>query len=457
VDAASTHSSDLAGRRVVVVGVARTGLAVARHLTAVGARVRLIDRRPDAQIPADVASRVDVVLGGDGIELLDGAELVVPSPGVPATAPLLGAAVARGVPILSEIEIAARALAAPLVAITGTNGKSTTTSLAGAMLARAGRNAFVGGNLGTPLIEAVGGRFDVVVAEVSSFQLEWVDRFHPRVAALLNVSDDHLDRHGDLAQYARLKARVFARQTEADAAVLNRDDAQVRAATADVKARIQGFGARRDASPGAEERSAELGDGAIVVAEPSGGFRLDLGRTPLLGVHNHENVMAAALIARELGAPVEAMQAALDEFKGLRHRMEAVREVGGVAYVDDSKGTNVGALLRALESFSDGRVVLIAGGLAKEGDYAVARDLLARKVRSIQLYGAAREALRTSWQGVAEISSHHGFRDAFAAAARVAAPGDVVLLSPACASMDQFTDYAARGDAFQALVRELRG
>jgi UDP-N-acetylmuramoylalanine--D-glutamate ligase len=457
VASTGTGLAAFAGRRVVVVGVARTGLAVARRLSAAGARVRLTDRRADLAVPADVAARVDVALGAEGPELLDGADLVVPSPGVPATAPLLAAAVARGVPILSEVEIAARAITAPLVAITGTNGKSTTTSLAGAMLATAGRAVFVGGNLGTPLIDAVGGRHDVVVAEISSFQLEWIDRFHPRVAAFLNVSDDHLDRHGDLASYARLKARVFDRQTAADAAVVNRDDAAVCAAARGLRARVQTFGTRPGAASGgfAEERRAELRAGAVVVAEPSSSFRLDLVRTPLLGLHNHENAMAAILIARELGCSADEMQRTLDGFTGLRHRMESVREVGGVAYVDDSKGTNVGALLRALESFGDGRVVLIAGGLAKEGDYAVARDLLARKVRSIQLYGAARGVLEESWRGVAEIGAHHGFHDAVAAAARAAMPGDVVLLSPACASMDQFTDYAARGDAFQALVREL--
>jgi UDP-N-acetylmuramoylalanine--D-glutamate ligase len=457
VDAASTPLAEFAGSRVVVVGAGRTGLAVARHLSAAAARVRLIDRRADAAVPSELAGRVDLVAGGAGAELLDGADLVVPSPGVPASAPLLVAALERGIPIASEVEIAARAIAAPLVAITGTNGKSTTTSLAGAMLSRAGRSAFVGGNLGTPLIEAVGRPFDVVVAEISSFQLEWVDRFHPRVAALLNLSDDHLDRHGDLRSYGRLKARVFDRQTDADVAVLNRDDAHVRAATRDLRARVHSFGAAAGAAaaPGAGIRRAEVRDGAIVVHEPGGSFRLELSRAPLLGRHNHENAMAAALVARELGASPEEMQATLEEFTGLRHRMEAVREVGGVAYVDDSKGTNVGALLRALEAFGDGRVVLIAGGLAKEGDYAVARDLLARKVRSIQLYGAARGVLQESWSGVSDMGAHPRFRDAFAAAARAAAPGDVVLLSPACASMDQFSDYAARGDAFQALVREL--
>jgi UDP-N-acetylmuramoylalanine--D-glutamate ligase len=378
---------------------------------------------------------------------------------VPASAGILRAAVARGIPILSEIEIAARAITAPVVAITGTNGKSTTTELAGAMLARAGKSVFVGGNLGTPLIDAVGGDFDVVVAEISSFQLEWVDRFHPHIAALLNVSDDHLDRHGDLESYALLKARAFARQTEADVAVLNRDDAHVVAATKGLRARVHGFGSASSAPRRltAGERHAELQGDEIRFVAPEGDFRLQLANAPLLGRHNHENVMAAGLIAAALGVSPEDLQATVDGFNGLHHRMEPVREVAGVSYVDDSKGTNVGALLRALESFDDGSVVLIAGGLAKDGDYSVARDLLARKVRRIQLYGAARDLLQRSWSGAAEIESHQGFGDAFAAAARSAMPGDVVLLSPACASMDQFKDYAARGDAFQALVRELAG
>ena len=453
----ATGSAGLDGSRAIVVGSGRTGLSVARHLLRVGAQVRLCDSKADARVPDDLAGSVELLVGDDGAAHLSGVDLVVPSPGVPASAPILRAAVERGIPVLSEIEVAARAISAPLVAITGTNGKSTTTSLAGAMLARSGRSVFVGGNLGTPLIDAVGGDYEIVVAEISSFQLEWVDRFRPHVAAFLNVSDDHLDRHGNLESYARLKARVFARQTADDVAVLNRDDAHVVAASREVRSRVHGFGsaspAPRPSSRG--ERHADATGGEVRFLVPEGDFSVRVANPALFGAHNHENVMAAGLIALALDVSPGDLQAAVDGFTGLRHRMEAVREVAGVAYVDDSKGTNVGALLRALESFGDGKVVLIAGGLAKDGDYSIARSLLERKVRRIELYGAARDVLERSWNGAAEIESHPRFADAVAAASRAAAPGDVVLLSPACASMDQFKDYAARGDAFQALVREL--
>lgn len=442
----------LAGRHVLVIGLGRTGGSVVRYLLARGARVRAADRRPDAVLADDEASRVDLVRGEDGPELLEGIDLVVPSPGVPGDAPVLREAERRGIPVRSEIELAAAAIAAPLVAVTGTNGKSTTTSLVGAMLERAGRRVFTGGNLGTPLIDAAGGAHDVVVAEVSSFQLEWVERFRPHVGVLLNVTDDHLERYRDRAHYLETKARLFARQGAGDVAILNGDDPAVAALAPRLAARVRTFGsaARSDAA-----HAATLDGDAIVLHEPEGRLRFSLERCALAGRHNRENVMAALLAARALGAPPASLQEALDGFRGLRHRLELVREAGGVAYVDDSKGTNVGALLRSLEGYPDGRVVLIAGGLAKGGDYTVARPLLAAKVRHAALYGAARELLAESWRGAAETTLHERFADAVAAAIARARPGDVVLLSPACASMDQFKDYAARGDAFAALVEAI--
>ncbi|HEY8514221.1 MAG TPA: UDP-N-acetylmuramoyl-L-alanine--D-glutamate ligase [Candidatus Binatia bacterium] len=447
VDAAA-----LRGKQVLVVGLGRTGASLARHLTGRGARVRACDRRADAALPDDVAD-VELVRGTDGPELLDGVDLVVPSPGVPADSALLREACRRGVPLWSEIELAAREIAAPLVAITGTNGKSTTTSLVGAMLERAGRKVFTGGNLGTPLVDAVGGDFDVVVAEVSSFQLEWVEAFRPRVAALLNVTDDHLDRYRDRQHYLETKARIFARQSADDVAVLNRDDAAVAALAPSLRSSVQTFGSAPPTRRGAGDASLDGDD--VVVDEAGAPLRFSLRRTTLAGQHNRENVMAALLVARALGAPADALQAALDEFRGLRHRLELVREVGGVTYVDDSKGTNVGALLKSLEGYRDGSVVLIAGGLDKGGDYGVARPLLARKLRHLVLYGKARDFLADVWRGVAETTVRERFADAVAAAIAVARPGDVVLLSPACASMDQFENYAARGDAFAAIVESI--
>jgi UDP-N-acetylmuramoylalanine--D-glutamate ligase len=442
----------LAGRQVLVVGLGRTGASLVRYLARRGARVRACDRRAEAPVPADLAG-VELVRGADGPELLDGVDLVVPSPGVPADAAVLQAAGRRGIPVWSEIELAARDLTAPLVAITGTNGKSTTTSLVGAMLERSGLKVFTGGNLGTPLIEAAGGGHDVVVAEVSSFQLEWVESFRPRVAALLNVTDDHLDRYRDRAHYLATKARIFARQDVDDVAVLNRDDAAVAALATGLRARVRTFGAAGPERRGDGDASLE-GD-AVVVHEGDAPLVFSLRRTALHGQHNRENVMAALLAARALGAPADALQAAIDDFRGLRHRLELVREVAGVAYVDDSKGTNVGALLKSLEGYRDGSVVLIAGGIDKGGDYTVARPLLARKLRHLVLYGNARDFLAESWSGVAATTSRERFADAVAAAIELARAGDVVLLSPACASMDQFVNYAARGDAFAAIVEAI--
>lgn len=434
-----------------MVGLGRTGTALTRHLTARGARVRVCDRRPDAPLPGTSDDGIEIVRGADGPEQLDGIDLVIPSPGVPANAPLLVEAVRRGVPVCSEIELAAASITAPLVAITGTNGKSTTTTLIGEMLERAGRRTFTGGNLGTPLVDAAGGSYDVVVAEISSFQLEWVEDFHPHVGLLLNVTDDHLDRYRDFAHYRDTKARLFARQDAGDVAILNRDDAEVMAVAPRLRAAVATFGAVR---PAAEVPGTAFVDGdAIVLRERAGELRFSLARTSLQGQHNRENLMAALLAARALDVPREILQHVIDTFRGLRHRLETVREAHGVAYVDDSKGTNVGALLKSLEGYRDGSVVLIAGGLAKGGDYGVARELLARKVRHVVLYGAARAFLEESWSGAAALESHELFADAVGAAIANARAGDVVLLSPACASMDQFRDYAARGDAFAALVR----
>ncbi len=450
--AATCAPDALAGRHVLVIGLGRTGASVVRYLLSRGARVRAADRRPDAALAEDEASRVDLRRGEDGPELLAGIDLVVPSPGVPADAPVLREAERRGIPVRSEIELAAAAIAAPIVAVTGTNGKSTTTSLVGAMLERAGRRVFTGGNLGTPLIDAAGGAHEVVVAEVSSFQLEWVERFRPHVGVLLNVTDDHLERYRDRAHYLETKARLFARQDPDDVAILNRDDPAVAALAPRLTARVRTFGAT--AGSGAAH-AATLEADAVVLHEPEGHLRFFLERCTLAGRHNRENVMAALLAARALGAPPASLQETLDTFRGLRHRLELVREAGGVAYVDDSKGTNVGALLRSLEGYPDGRVVLIAGGLAKGGDYTVARPMIAAKVRHAALYGQARELLAESWRGATEMTQHERFADAVAAAIERARPGDVVLLSPACASMDQFKDYAARGDAFAALVEAI--
>jgi UDP-N-acetylmuramoylalanine--D-glutamate ligase len=438
------------GLPVLVLGLARSGIASARFLAACGARVRAADRRSAAELGpavAELAPLVELRLGTDDPSVLDGVALVVTSPGVPPTAPLLAGAAARGIPIVSEIELAARHLDIPVLAVTGTNGKSTTTTLLGAILQRAGRRPFVGGNLGTPLVTAIGGGYDVAVAEVSSFQLEHVDRFRPVVGVFLNLTDDHLDRYADRDAYGRAKLRLFARQGARDTAVLNGGDPWIRAHSDGLRARVLWFGAGAGA--------AIRGDEAAIRLRLEGGEEVyPLTRVALAGAHNRENMMAAIAAARAFGAPPECVQAALEAFRGLEHRLELVREHRGVRWVNDSKGTNAGAVVKSLESFP-GNVILLAGGVGKGGDYGVLRTPVARRAKRVLLFGEARDVLAQALDGAAPIEIVGGLAAAVAVAAEHAATGDVVLLSPACASFDMFRDYADRGRQFKALVEAL--
>jgi UDP-N-acetylmuramoylalanine--D-glutamate ligase len=439
-------------RRALVIGFRRTGEAAARLLQRRGVAVRVSDGRSAdalAIAPADHAG-IELRLGEDGLDLLDDVDLVVPSPGVPREAPLLQEAVRRGIPIHSEIELAFRVLECPVIAITGTNGKSTTTTLVGTALERAGWSTFVGGNLGTPLVTAVDRPYDVAVAEVSTFQLEWVERFRPRVGCLLNVTPDHLDRHADFAEYRALKARLFAYQWPEDVAVLNRDDPETWRLASTLAARVVSFGV--DEVP----VGAFLRDGAVVLRLPDmPEERYDLSRTRLVGRHNVENILAAVTVARLAGAPATAVAEAIDAVEPLPHRLALVADRAGVRWYDDSKATNVGAAVKSLQSF-DGPVLLVAGGVDKGGDYAPLAAAAAGKVRRALVIGAAREriaeALATRDVPVDRVAS---LDDAVATAASLARAGDTVLLAPACSSFDMFTDYAARGRAFRAAVEAL--
>ena len=439
-------------RHVLVLGFRRTGQAVAAALAARGVRVRVADARPAAALGVTGApAGVELRLGEDGPALLAGVELVVPSPGVPRDAPVLAAAERRGIPVWSEIELAFRLLACPLVAITGTNGKSTTTSLIGLALERAGRRTFIGGNLGTPLISALDQAPEIAVAEVSSFQLEWVERLRPRVGCLLNLTPDHLDRHASFAEYREAKARLFAAQEAEDFAVVNRDDAEAWRAVAGVRARMVSFGT------GAVACGAFAGEGFVALCLPAATEeeRYGLGRTRLAGRHNLENILAAVTVARLAGAPPAAVQAAIDEIEPLPHRLARVAERGGVAWYDDSKATNVGAAAKSLDSFA-GPVVLLAGGVDKGGGYDALAASAAGKVRLALVFGEAADRVGAALAAVAvPVERVRTLEQAVARAAAVAGAGDTVLLAPACASFDMFADYAARGRAFRAAVEAL--
>jgi UDP-N-acetylmuramoylalanine--D-glutamate ligase len=444
---------DLTDQRVLVVGLGRSGIAAANLCAARGARVTGTDRRDAAALgPAllRLATGVARELGGHRRESFVRADLIVLSPGVPEI-PELAAARAAAVPITGELELASRFVAGTIVAITGTNGKSTTTTLVGDMLRASGRPTFVGGNLGDPLAEAVGtpaaspGGFCVV--EASSFQLETAVTFRPRVAALLNVTADHLDRYADLEAYAAAKARIFAAQTGADDAVVNLDDPiVVRAASAAPGRRI-GFSVARPLEVGGW-----LDGEALVIRLPDGRpERYPASSPALVGRHNQANALAALLISRLAGGTPAQVRAALVAFRPLAHRMELVDEIDGVAYYDDSKGTNVGAVVAALDGFPR-PVVLIAGGRHKGGDYAPLAAALARVGRAAVLIGEAATQLEAALQDTLPVERAPSLDEAVDAARRLARPGDAVVLSPACSSFDMFRDYAHRAEVFRAAV-----
>lgn len=443
---------ELKGKKVLVIGLARTGRECARFLAEQGASVTVSDLRPEVELKDEVNSLAGLPIryffGAEERRWLEGIDCVIPSPGVAAENPLLSEAAASGIPVLSEIELAYRFFRAPLVAVTGTNGKSTTTTLIGEMVKAGGQKVFVGGNLGTPFIGAVSGEWDWGVLEISSFQLEWIERFRPRIAVLLNVTEDHLDRYTTFDDYRRAKERIFEAQSEGEFAVLNREDPRVWALKANVKARVISFG------------FAEVSEGAyatanmIVWRDGANEERFPLADVKIQGVHNVENMMAAVAAAKLAGIARQPIQQTLESFPGLEHRLEFVREKDGVSYYNDSKGTNVGAVVKSLAGFS-APVILIAGGVDKGGDYGPLEEGIKRKVRRLVLFGAAKNVIARALGPLTETVIVENLTAAVGDAAAAARAGDVVLLSPACSSFDQFRNYAERGRSFKNLVQAL--
>jgi UDP-N-acetylmuramoylalanine--D-glutamate ligase len=446
-----------ARRRVVVVGMAKSGLAAARLLRAVDADVVAVDAKP-----VEALGREAAALRAAGVRFVrdvvaepvwDGAALGVVSPGVPLDSPQLAPALAAAVPIIGELELGWRAMEADTIAITGTNGKTTTTALTGALLAEQPRPVLVGGNIGTPLAaHALGFPVDgLVVAEVSSFQLETIETFQPRVAAVLNVTPDHLDRHGDFAGYVEAKARIFLNQTPADCAVLNADDPATAALAPRTRAHVLWFSRLRSLDHGVFVR------GGWVAAKLNGHVEaiLPLDEVALRGQHNVENVLAATACALWLGLGGDAIRRAVGRFRAVAHRIEFVRDVRGVQFYNDSKGTNVASTIKALESFAE-RVVLIAGGKGKGQDFGPLAEAARGRVGHAVTIGEdgpkIAAALRTA--GIA-VSAAQSLAAAIATARANAGPGDIVLLSPACASFDMFNNYEHRGDVFKQLVNQL--
>ena len=455
----------LKGRQALVVGLAKSGVAAARLLVAQGARVTVTDRRAATELHGALAALGDTVsyaLGGHDPADFTGADLVVVSPGVPLALPEIAEARRQGVPVIGEVELAWRFLEhVPLVGITGTNGKSTTTALAGELFHQ-DRRTFVGGNLGTPLCELVlsGRTVDVVVAELSSFQLEGVDRLRPRVAATLNLTPDHLDRYASLEEYALAKARLFARQQPGDVAIANARDERAVAMAASSRGTLMTFGFG-SLGQGRGARVGQGGELAVSIEGPgslafpgSGDERYQVRGRALRGRHNLENAMAAVLCARALGVPPAQVQAGLDGFPGLPHRLEVVRERDGVEWVNDSKATNVDSTLVALQAFEPGRprVVLFLGGRGKGAPYAPLRPLFEGRVKALLTVGEDAPTVERELGDLVPTERVGTLEAAVARAAALTCPGDVVLLSPACASYDQFRSYEERGEVFRRLV-----
>jgi UDP-N-acetylmuramoylalanine--D-glutamate ligase len=447
---------DLEGKIVLVVGLARTGVALCRFLAEKGARVTVTDAAPAPDLEA--ARREIAGLGvAEELGVLEPRwqdyDLIVLSPGVPPELPWLERARKAGIPVVGELEVAAPFIRRRLIAVSGTNGKTTTVTLLGEMLAAGGLKGAVGGNIGTPVLELLVRQeeAEVLVLEVSSFQLDTAPSFHPRAAALLNVTPDHLDRYPDFNGYMASKARLFRHQGASDLRVLNADDAAVAALGRDAAGPVYYFSASRTLSEGAW-----LENGAVRV-RLSKGVEEDfpLAEILLQGRHNLENVMAALLLALDAGADPGACRRVLASFKGLPHRVEPVAEIDGIRFYDDSKGTNVGAVACSLACF-DRPVILIAGGRDKDSDFSLLSDLIRERVKALVLLGETRELLARVWEGLAPVRLAADMADAVLLAWELARPGDVVLLSPACASFDMFRDYAHRGRVYQQLVKELQ-
>lgn len=446
---------DVKGKRVLVVGMGKSGIASALFLADQGARVAVSDTRSEEELHHEIPQLLDhgigVEAGYHGERTFKEQELIVISPGVPYDVPQLVQARQAGIPVIGEVELAARFLKGRFVAITGSNGKTTTTTLVGEIIAAGGKHTLVAGNIGTPAISFVGSATDDtwIVLEVSSFQLETVEMFHPKIAVVLNVTPDHLDRHYTFENYAAAKSRIFENQTAADSAVLNADDAICVAMARKTKAAVYWFSRQQSV-----ERGAFVYDDRIFWRDTAVEQEImPVSEIGLKGAHNVENVLAgvAAGMLAEI-APAD-IRKAVAAFKAVEHRLEYVATVRGVTYFNDSKATNVDATIKALESFP-GRIHLILGGKDKGSDYTVLNPLLAERVKRVYTIGAAAAKIESQIKGV-QVVSAATLDNAVRQAAEIATAGDIVVLAPACASFDQFVSYEHRGRVFKDLVRQL--
>lgn len=453
---ADRQMMDLKSKRVLVVGLGRSGVAAAFFLQEHGAKVTVSDTKSESQLQSEVAALLDrgvsIEAGRHGERTFRDQDLIVVSPGVPSEQPQLQHARSLGIPVIGEVELAFRFLQGKVVAITGSNGKTTTTTLVGEILSKAGKKTLVGGNIGTPVISLAGksGVDSFVVLEISSFQLETIEQFCPWIAAILNITPDHLDRHHTFEAYAAAKARMFENQKAGDFAVLNADDSASTALKDKVKASLYCFSRKQPVENGAFLK----GDQIIYRQNGHEQTILSRGDIQLKGLHNLENVLAAVTVSMLAGCTPQQVRQAVSEFRAVEHRLELVTTINGVTFYNDSKATNVDATVKALESFP-GNIHVILGGKDKGSDYTLLNPLLRERAKRAYLIGAAAQKIRSQIQGSTSLSDSGTLERAVRQAFEGATPGDIVLLAPACASFDQFENYEQRGRVFKELVLSL--
>jgi len=447
---------EIFGKRILVVGMAKTGLATAKFLKSRGAivtvsEIKTQDEMKDVQKELNGLG-IQMELGGHQIETFLRQDMIIVSPGVDLHIEPIQKALEKGIKVISEIELAYNFIDIPIIGVTGTNGKTTTTILLGDLLKEEGKKVGIGGNVGEPLILFVeeAKQLDVLVVEISSFQLEAIEKFRPKISILLNITEDHLDRYEKFSDYVEAKQRIFLNQTSEDVAILNYDDPIIMESSKGIKAKKIFFSLRERLKEGA------FSDGNSIYINLEGKEDVfSLRDVSLKGIHNVENMMAALIASRIFGCRPLSIQNVLNRFKGLEHRLEFVSEIKGIRFYNDSKGTNVGSVVKSLQSFTE-PVVLIAGGRDKKCDLGPLKELIKNKVKSLILIGEARDRMANEFKGLTKTTIAHTLEDAVNLAFKEAQRGEVILLSPACSSFDMFKDYKERGRVFKELVYNLQ-
>jgi len=447
---------DFKNKNTLVVGLARSGVSAANLLHKLGANVTVTDEKGEDELLENIkrlSKGVSLKLGGHDSVNINEIDLTIISPGVPWDSPFLNKLRRKGIRIMSEVEFAFQQLQAPFIAITGTNGKTTTTTLTGEMLKRGGKKVFVGGNIGNPLCEEVlnGGNSELVLSEISTFQMEGIETFKPYISAILNITPDHLDRHESMDEYIELKKRVFINQDENDYMILNLDDEIAAGFSTEVRGKKVFFSRLKEVENGAFVRE----DKIIFKNDGREETVCSLKDLKLIGVHNIENTLASVAISGICGISGKIMRDVISEFKGIKHRMELVREIRGIRFINDSKGTNVGATVKSLQSFNE-PIILIAGGKDKGSDYLPLKGLIEDRVKFLILIGDAKKKIAKNLNGFKNRIEADTLENAVKEGYKRAKSGDIVLLSPACASFDMFRDYEDRGEQFKEIVNGLK-